>query len=122
MSEKENNVVNFIDNLQAGNNADAGEAFKSALRDKVGDALDNARKEIAGSMFSKTPGQDGATSFSDPKPEIAGTGTFDRQGNVIPTGANAADGQAQIDVAADTATTDVAADTQGADNASEPTN
>ena len=36
----------FIDNLEAGNNADAGEAFKQALRDKMGDALDAKSKNL----------------------------------------------------------------------------
>tara|TARA_B100000085_G_scaffold351_1_gene382 strand:+ start:75 stop:263 length:189 start_codon:yes stop_codon:yes gene_type:complete len=33
-------VKNFIDKLASGNNADAGEAFKDALRAKVADGLD----------------------------------------------------------------------------------
>ena len=47
------NVKNFIDNLEAGKNADAGEAFKSALRDKMGDALDARRQELAASLFNQ---------------------------------------------------------------------
>jgi len=72
----------FIDNLEAGQNADAGEAFKDALRAKVGDQLDIKRQDIAGNMFQAQP-------HSDPKPEIAGTGTFTQDGQVEPTGANA---------------------------------
>ncbi len=45
------NTKNFIDQLSQGNNDEAGEAFKSALRDKVADQLDNARKDLAGNMF-----------------------------------------------------------------------
>jgi len=99
MSEKENNVVNFIDNLQAGNNADAGEAFKSALRDKVGAALDARRQEIASSLFNKD-GTPEAVPYSDPKPEIADAGTFNQDGSVS-TAANANDGQADIDLTTD---------------------
>ena len=46
------NVKNFIDKLQSGDNADAGEAFKNALRDKVGDQLDTARQNLAANMFT----------------------------------------------------------------------
>jgi len=46
------NTKAFIDNLEAGNNADAGEAFKSALRDKMGDALDAKRQELAANLFN----------------------------------------------------------------------
>ena len=44
MSEE---TKNFIDKLSAGDNAGAGEAFKDALRVKVGNQLDQARKELA---------------------------------------------------------------------------
>jgi len=47
MTDVNDNTKNFIDQLSNGNNADAGEAFKDALRDKVASALDNARKDIA---------------------------------------------------------------------------
>ena len=60
----------------------AGDAFKDALRGKVGDALDNRRQEVAGNMFKAEP-------HSDPKPEISGTGTFTKDGQVEPTGAEA---------------------------------
>jgi len=60
------NVKNFVDKLQTGDNADAGEAFKSALRDKVGDQLDIARQNLAANMFSGE-----AQPYSDPKPAVA---------------------------------------------------
>ena len=61
----------FIDNLANGQNADAGEAFKDALRDKVATSLDQARQDVASKIFSAaTPGQDEAQSFSDPKPAV----------------------------------------------------
>jgi len=70
-----NEVKNFIDKLSAGKNADAGDAFKAALRDKVGDALDQRRQDIAGTMF--TP-----TSYSDKKPEAAVPGQFNPDGSI----------------------------------------
>ena len=88
------NVKNFIDNLEAGKNADAGEAFKSALRDKMGDALDARRQELAASLFNKVPE---AEPISDPKPEIADVGTFTQDGQVQTT-AQANDGKAEIEI------------------------
>jgi hypothetical protein len=83
------NTKNFIDQLSVNNSIEAGEAFKDALRGKVADALDNQRKEIASNMFNGTVE---AQSFSDPKPEIADPGTFNRDGSI------SNDGQAQIDL------------------------
>ena len=60
MSEQ---VKNFIDKLSLGQAAEAGEAFKDALRDKVGDALEAKRKELAGVLFQAQP-------HSDAKPEV----------------------------------------------------
>ena len=40
----------FIDKLADGDNAGAGEAFKDALRVKVGNQLDQARKDMAGNL------------------------------------------------------------------------
>ena len=84
--EKPNSTETFIDKLASDDNAGAGEAFKDAMRDKVGDALDTGRKEYASNLFNaardvmtgQTP-SDGATEVavdtaqphSDPKPEIA---------------------------------------------------
>lgn len=56
-------IKNFIDKIQNGETAEAGDAFKDALRDKVASALDNTRKDLAGQLFQATP-------FSVPKPEI----------------------------------------------------
>ena len=90
------NTKNFIDQLSQGNNDEAGEAFKSALRDKVADQLDNARKDLAGNMF-KAPE---AENFSDPKPEIADPGVFNADGSVsaTPTDADKKDGKAELDL------------------------
>jgi hypothetical protein len=99
MSEE---VKNFIDKIQIGNNADAGEAFKDALRAKVGDALDAHRQQVASNLFN---GTFEAQPHSDPKPVIAEPGTFNQDGSVSQTLNQ--DGQAQIDL------------TQGRDNESE---
>jgi len=61
MSEQ---VKNFIDKLSLGQAAEAGEAFKDALRNKVGDALEARRKELASVLYQRQP-------HSDTKPEIA---------------------------------------------------
>ena len=107
MTDINDNTKNFIDQLSNGNNMDAGEAFKQALRDKVADSLDNARKDIASSMFN---GSIEAANHSDPKPEVADPGTFNPDGSVSPTTTanQSADGEAQIDL------------TTGVDNVSEP--
>ena len=41
---------NFVDELQKGNNLGAEDAFKSMMTKKVGDALEDKRKEVAGSF------------------------------------------------------------------------
>ena len=98
MADVNDNTKNFIDQLSQGKNDDAGEAFKAALRDKVANSLDNARKDIAGNLF-KQPVE--AEAHSDPKPEIADPGTFNKDGSITPTttGAQANDGEAQLDLA-----------------------
>ena len=83
MSEE---VKNFIDKMAQNDMVGAGDAFKDALRSKVGDALDVKRQDTASAMFKAQP-------HSDPKPEIAGTGTFTQDGQVEPTGANAQETQ-----------------------------
>ena len=93
------NTKAFIDNLEAGNNADAGEAFKSALRDKMGDALDIKRKELASSLFNKETPE--AMPHSAPKPEIATPGTFAQDGSVATPGQPELDGKAELEIAGD---------------------
>jgi hypothetical protein len=88
MSEE---VKDFIDKMAQNNMVGAGDAFKDALRAKMGDALDKQRQDIAGNMFKAQP-------HSDPKPEISGTGTFNKDGTIEPTGANAQDGEAKVEV------------------------
>jgi len=87
MSEE---VKSFVDKLAAGDNAGAGDAFKDALRVKVGQTLDNHRKDMAGNLFnqSNTPIPE-VEAHSDPKPEVADIGTFTQDGQVEPTGAEA---------------------------------
>ena len=72
------NVETFVDKLASGDNTGASEAFKDAMRDKVGDALDTGRKEYASNLFNaardvmtgqSTP--ETAEPHSDPKPEVA---------------------------------------------------
>ena len=90
------NVKNFIDNLEAGKNADAGEAFKSALRDKMGNALDARRQELAASLFNQKAPE--AEPISDPKPEVADVGTFTQDGQVQTTADQSNDGKAEMDL------------------------
>ena len=85
----------FIDKLEAGDNAAAGDAFKDALRSKVGSQLDQARKDMAGNLFN---GNIEAEPHSDPKPEIADPGTFTKEGEVVPTTDAGKDGQAELDL------------------------
>ena len=93
------NTKNFIDQLSQGNNDEAGEAFKAALRDKVADQLDTARKDLASNMF-KVPTE--AETFSDPKPEIGDPGVFNADGSVsaISTDADKKDGKAELELTA----------------------
>ena len=59
-------VKKFIDDLSNGKNADAGEAFKDALRAKVADGLDKQRVDVASKIFNGVEAQP----FSDPKPAV----------------------------------------------------
>ena len=85
-------VKNFIDKIAGGDNAAAGDAFKDALRVKVGNSLDAHRQEVAGNMFNGNVEQP----HSDPKPVIADPGTFNQDGSVSNT--TVQDGEAQIDL------------------------
>jgi hypothetical protein len=106
----------FIDKLAAGDNAGAGDAFKDALRVKVGQTLDAHRKDMAGNMFNQANPIPEAEAHSDPKPEIADPGTFTKDGQVVDT-TGEKDGQAELDLS-DNGTPDTMV---GVDvNASEP--
>ena len=76
-------VKGFINNVYAGNNVDAGEEFKDAIRSKVGDALEAKRKELAQSMFKAQQGEFEQAPHNVEKPEIAEPGTFAPDGTVI---------------------------------------
>ena len=97
MADVNDHTKNFIDQLSQGNNDEAGEAFKAALRDKVADQLDTARKDLASNMF-KAPTE--AEDFSDPKPEIADPGVFNADGSIsaTPTDADKKAGKAELDL------------------------
>jgi hypothetical protein len=92
----------FIDKLAAGDNAGAGDAFKDALRVKVGQTLDNHRKDMAGNMFNQANPVPEAEAHSDPKPDIADIGTFDKEGRVVDTTGNDGKAELEIDGTADT--------------------
>jgi len=102
MSEE---TKSFIDKLAAGDNAAAGDAFKDALRVKVGNQLDQARKDMAGNLFNGTLE---AEPHSDPKPEVADPGTFTKEGEVVPT--TEKDGQAELDLSQNQPDTEVGVD------------
>ena len=79
-------VKKFIDDLSNGKNAEAGEAFKDALRAKVADGLDKARVDIASKIFNGVE----AEPHSDPKPHVTDpspeTETMvDTQGQEVPS-------------------------------------
>ena len=61
-----NKTAEFIDKLQQGKNADAGEAFKDALRDKVASALERQRGDVASKIFKGVEPE----KFSAPKPAV----------------------------------------------------
>ena len=83
-------IKKFVDDLSTGNNADAGEAFKDALRAKVADSLDQARVDIAGKIFTDVEAQP----HSDPKPNVADPSPetetmLDTQGQEVPSATEA---------------------------------
>ena len=76
-------VKGFINNVYSGNNVDAGQNFKDAIRAKVGDALETRRKEMSQNMFKAQMSDFEEAPHNAPKPEIADTGTFAPDGSVI---------------------------------------
>ena len=108
----------FIDKLAAGDNAGAGDAYQDALRVKVGQTLDAHRKDMAGNMFNQANPIPEAEAHSDPKPEIADPGSFDRDGNVLDT-TGQKDGKAELDLSQDgTADTMVGVDVNAGEQTS----
>ena len=80
MSEK---IGQFVDYLNQGKQAEAGEVFKDALRAKVADSLDAQRADVASKIFNTE-----TLSHSDPKPVVADPGertdvVMDTQGQPI---------------------------------------
>ena len=51
---------NFVDALHSGKNLEAEDAFKSAMQDKVADALENKRKEVANNFVQNKKVEDDA--------------------------------------------------------------
>ena len=49
----------FVNALQNGNNIEAEDAFKVAMQDKVGAALETKRKEVANSFVKTVTKDDG---------------------------------------------------------------
>ena len=50
---------NFVNALQQGNNLGAEDAFKSAMQDKIGAALETKRREVANSFVKTVVKDDG---------------------------------------------------------------
>ena len=50
----------FVNQLQQGNNLGAEDAFESAMQDKVADALENKRKEVANNFVQNKKVEDDA--------------------------------------------------------------
>ena len=50
----------FVNELQKGNNLGAEDAFKSAMQDKVADALENKRREVANNFVQNKKVEDDA--------------------------------------------------------------
>jgi len=77
-------IKKFVDDLAVGNNADAGEAFKDALRAKVADSLDKQRVDVAGKIFNGVE----PMAHSDPNPVVTDPApetetVMDTQGNEV---------------------------------------
>lgn len=58
-------VDKFVRALQTGNNADASDSFKDAIRDKIADKLDGYRKDVASKIFNPN-----VQDFSPEKPTV----------------------------------------------------
>jgi len=55
MTDNSNPTKDMIDALDNDNNVEAEKHFKSALSAKVGQELDDKRKDIAGTIMAKEP-------------------------------------------------------------------
>jgi len=77
------NVVSMVDNLTGGDNVAAQQAFKSALTDKIGQALDDKRQTVANDWLNagdEYEAIDGAAGLDDAGVEAAPNGTVDLTG------------------------------------------
>ena len=59
-----NHVNNMVDSLVDGDNIAAQDAFKTALSDKIGDALDDKRKTVANDWLNSALEQEDITDNS----------------------------------------------------------
>jgi hypothetical protein len=66
------NVVNMVDSLTNGDNVAAQDAFKSALTDKIGQALDDKRQTVANDWLNAG---DNFEALDDDS-ELSGTSSF----------------------------------------------
>ena len=64
-----NHVGSMIDNLDAGDNVAAQDAFKNALTDKIGSALDDKRKTVANDWLNATVGNEEETETEEQEVE-----------------------------------------------------
>ena len=67
------NVVNMVDSLTGGDNVAAQDAFKSALTDKIGQALDDKRQTVANDWLNAGDNFEAI----DAESELSGTSSFD---------------------------------------------
>ena len=74
------NVVNMVDSLSNGDNVAAQDAFKSALTDKIGQALDDKRQTVAndwlnaGDNFDAIQDASGLDNIGIASPGVIGAG------------------------------------------------
>ena len=74
------NVVNMVDSLSNGDNVAAQDAFKSALTDKIGQALDDKRQTVAndwlnaGDNFDAIQDASGLDDIGIASPGVIGAG------------------------------------------------
>ena len=77
------NVANMVDSLTSGDNVAAQDAFKSALTDKIGQALDDKRQTVAndwlnaGDELEATQDASGLDDVSVASVDAVGTSTTD---------------------------------------------
>ena len=67
------NVENMVDSLASGDNVAAQSAFKSALTDKIGDALDAKRQTVANDWLNAGDEREAIEADS----ELSGQSSFD---------------------------------------------